>query len=189
MLSLDGVMQAPGTPDEDRSGGFEFGGWVAPYEDEASGGLMKKLMQPRDLLLGRKTFEIWEAYWPRHASGWPGINDVTKYVLSTTRKASDWEPSIFLNSVEALKTLKTGEGSDIHIWGSSGLVQLLLQHGLAEELWLIVHPVLLGKGKKLFADSLLPAAFTLTETVATPGGLLFSHYQKSGEVQTGNAGA
>lgn len=188
MLSLDGVMQAPGNPDEDRSGGFEYGGWVAPYGDEVSAGLMKQLMEPHDLLLGRKTFEIWEDYWPRHAGGWPGINDVTKYVLSTTRKESAWQVSVFLNNVEDIKELKNGDGADIHVWGSAEVVQLLLQNGLADELWLILHPVLLGKGKKLFTDDLLPGAFTLSESTATPSGLLFTHYKKSGEVQTGYAG-
>lgn len=96
MISLDGVMQAPGGPQEDLSNGFNYGGWVAPYSDEVSGKLMEKLMQPKDLLLGRHTFEIWEEYWPEHASKWPAINEVSKYVLSTTRKTSDWKNSVFL---------------------------------------------------------------------------------------------
>ncbi|HTM91732.1 MAG TPA: dihydrofolate reductase family protein, partial [Flavisolibacter sp.] len=96
MISLDGVMQAPGGPEEDTSGGFKYGGWVAPYDDEVSGKLMQRLMKPSDLLLGRTTFEIWENYWPQHADYWPGINDVTKYVFSTTRNHSDWNASVFL---------------------------------------------------------------------------------------------
>src|SRR3982751_1385216 len=99
MITLDGVMQAPGAPEEDTSGSFKYGGWVAPYSDEASGKAMEKLMKPSDLLLGRKTFEIWENYWPQNADSWAGINDVTKYVLSTTRKNSDWQNSVFLGSV------------------------------------------------------------------------------------------
>src|SRR5688572_18526113 len=103
MISLDGVMQAPGGPEEDTSGGFEYGGWVAPYGDEAAGKIMQKLMKPSDLLLGRKTFEIWEDYWPQHEQAWPGVNDVSKYVLSTTRKTSDWRNSVFFNSLEEIE--------------------------------------------------------------------------------------
>src|SRR3954468_3823970 len=128
MITLDGVMQAPGGPEEDTSGGFEYGGWVAPYDDEVSGKVMEKLMKPADLLLGRKTFEIWEGYWPAHESGWPGINDVTKYVLSTTMKKSDWKNSVFLNSLPNIEKLKNSNGSDIQVWGSGKLIQLLLKN-------------------------------------------------------------
>src|SRR5690349_9883883 len=113
MISLDGVMQAPGGPEEDTSGGFEYGGWVAPYGDEVSGKVMQKLMQPADLLLGKKTFQIWEEYWPAHENGWPGINEVTKYVLSTTMKKSDWQNSVFLNTLSDIEKLKNSDGSDI----------------------------------------------------------------------------
>src|SRR6187397_3660368 len=106
MIALDGVMQAPGGPQEDTSGGFKYGGWVAPYGDEAGGKVMEKLMKPSDLLLGRKTFEIWENYWPEHADFWPGINDGTKYVLSKTRKKSDWKNSVFLKRLADIKKLK-----------------------------------------------------------------------------------
>src|SRR3954449_4117495 len=132
MITLDGVMQAPGAPEEDTSGGFKYGGWVAPYSDEASGKAMEKLMKPSDLLLGRKTFEIWENYWPQHADSWPGINEVTKYVLPSTRKNSDWQNAVFLESVADIKKLKTSEGSDIKVWGSSKLIQLLLKHDLVD---------------------------------------------------------
>src|SRR3989440_6695171 len=115
MITLDGVMQAPGEPEEDTSGGFKYGGWVAPYGDEVSGKVMEKLMKPADLLLGRKTFEIWENYWPEHADFWPGINDVTKYVLSATMKKSDWKNSVFLESVADIEKLKNSEGSDIKV--------------------------------------------------------------------------
>src|SRR4051812_27807451 len=121
MITLDGVMQAPGGPGEDPSGGFEYGGWVAPYGDEVGGGVMEKLMKPADVLLGRKTFEIWESYWPEHESAWPGINDVTKYVLSTTVKKSDWKNSVFLDSVSDIEKLKNSNGSDIQVWGSGRL--------------------------------------------------------------------
>ena len=188
MISLDGVMQAPGGPEEDPSGGFKYGGWVAPYGDEVSG-VMEKLMKPADILLGRKTFQIWEAYWPKHESGWPGINDVTKYVLSNTMKKSDWTNSVFLNSISDIEKLKSTTGSDIQVWGSSKLIQLLLKNDLVDELWLMIHPLTLGEGKKLFDDGPIPAAFTLTESTVTPGGVIFAHYKRAGKVMTGTVGA
>lgn len=188
MISLDGVMQAPGGPEEDPSGGFEYGGWAAPYGDEVSGKVMERLMKPADLLLGRKTFEIWENYWPEHAEHWPSINDVTKYVVSRTRKESSWKNCVFLESVADIEKLKNSEGSDIQVWGSSELIQLLLKNDLVDELWLIIHPLTLGKGKKLFTDGPIPAAFTLVESIATPGGLIIANYKRSGEVRTGTVG-
>lgn len=185
MITLDGVMQAPGGPKEDPSGGFEYGGWVAPYDDEAIGKVMEKLLQPADLLLGRKTFEIWENYWPEHETVWPGINDVTKYALSTTRENSDWKNSVFLNSLSDIKKLKDSNGSDIQVWGSSKLVHLLLKNDLVDDLWLLIYPLTLGKGKKLFDDESIPAAFTLTESMVTPGGVFIAHYKRAGEVKTG----
>lgn len=188
MISLDGVMQAPGGPEEDTSGGFNYGGWVAPFGDEVSGKIMKKLMQPTDLLLGRKTFQIWEDYWPQHERGWPGINDVTKYVLSKTLKKSDWKNSVFFNSLAEIEKLKNSPGSDLQVWGSSELIQGLLSNNLVDELWLIIHPLTLGNGKKLFSTGPIPAAFTLEESTATPTGLIFAHYKRAGNVQTGTIG-
>jgi dihydrofolate reductase len=169
MITLDGVMQAPGGPQEDPSGGFEYGGWVAPYDDEDSGEVMQKLMKPADLLLGRKTFDIWENFWPTHADAWPGINDVTKYVLSTTRKRSDWQNSVFLTGLADIKNLKNSNGADIKVWGSSVLIQLLLKNDLVDEFWLNIYPLTLGKGKKLFVDGAIPAAFKLVESTVTKG--------------------
>lgn len=189
MITLDGVMQSPGGPEEDTSGGFQYGGWVAPYDDEVSAKVMERLMKPSDLLLGRKTFEIWESYWPAHADSWPGINDATKYVLSTTRNKSDWKASVFLNSLQDIKELKSSEGSDIKVWGSSKLVQLLLKNDLVDELCLIIYPLTLGKGIRLFDDGPIPAAFTLIESTATPGGVIFANYKRAGEVKTGTVGA
>ena len=189
MISLDGVMQAPGGPGEDASGGFEYGGWVAPYGDEVSGEVMQKLMKPSDILLGRKTFEIWENYWPSHADFWPGINDVTKYVLSTTRKKSEWNASVFFNSLVDIKDLKNSNGSDIQVWGSSELIQLLLNNDLVNELWLMIHPLTLGKGKKMFAGGPIPAAFTLIESIVSPGGVIMANYKRAGNVKTGTVGA
>ncbi len=188
MITLDGVMQAPGGPEEDISGGFQYGGWVAPYGDEEGGKVMEKLMKPADLLLGRKTFDIWEDYWPKHADNWPGINDVTKYVLSRTRKASDWKASIFFNSVSDIEKLKSSEGSDIKVWGSGELVQTLLKNDLVDELWLLIHPLTLGKGKKLFADGPIPAAFTLVESTVTSTGVIIANYKRAGKVETGTIG-
>src|SRR5215212_6288130 len=145
-ITLDGVMQAPGGPKEDTSGGFKYGGWVAPYFDNAGGKVMKKQMKPADLLLGRKTFEIFASYWPEHSDFWPGINDVTKYVMSKTMEKSEWKNSVFLKSVEDIEKLKNSEGSDIQVHGSGNLAQTLLKHDLVDELWLKTFPITLGMG-------------------------------------------
>ncbi|HSY62253.1 MAG TPA: dihydrofolate reductase family protein [Cytophaga sp.] len=188
-ITLDGVMQAPGGPEEDPSGGFKYGGWSAPYGDKASGKAMQKQMEPTDVLLGRKTFDIFAGFWPQHAEHWPGINEVTKYVLSNTLKKSDWQNSVFLTSVADIEKLKNSEGGDIKVWGSSKLVQLLLKHDLVDELWLKIYPVILGEGKKLFDNGPVPAAFTLTESTVTPSGVIFVNYKRAGEVRTGTIGA
>lgn len=184
-MTLDGVMQAPGGPDEDRSGGFRYGGWSAVYADKASAKIMKEQMKPADLLLGRKTFEIFESYWPDRAERWKGINDVTKYVMSRKRKESRWMNSVFLRSVADVRKLKRTKGSDLKVWGSGKLVQLLLKHDLVDELWLKIYPLTLGKGKKLFNNGSIPAAFTLTESTVTPGGVIFANYKRAGKVRTG----
>jgi dihydrofolate reductase len=186
MITLDGVMQAPGGPEEDTSGGFKYGGWVAPYGDEVGGKFMEKLMKPADLLLGRKTFQIWENYWPAHADSWPGINDVTKYVMSTTMKKSSWKNSVFLEKLEDIKQLKNSEGSDIKVWGSSILIQTLLKNDLVDELWLNIYPLTLGHGKKLFENGPIPAAFKLVESATTPSGVIIANYTRAGKVETGN---
>ena len=189
MITLDGVMQAPGGTKEDTSGGFKYGGWTAPYTDKVGGKMMKKLMQPADILLGRKTFEIWANYWPEHAENWPGINDVTKYVVSKTRKQSDWNNTVFLNSLAAIKKLRTSKGTDIKVWGSSKIVQLLLKHDLVDELWLNIFPLTLGNGKKLFENGTIPAAFTVRESTVTPSGVIIANYKRAGKVTTGTVGA
>jgi len=194
MISLDGVMQAPGGKKEDRSGGFKYGGWSAPYWDEASDKIMQNQMAPADLLLGRKTFEIFSNYWPAHAAHWPGIMDVNKYVLSNTIKESDkivaqWKNSNVLKSLTDIKKLKNSNGSDLKVWGSGELAQLLLKNDLVDELLLKIYPVTLGKGKKIFNDGPIPAAFTLTESTATPSGVIFANYKRAGEVKTGTMGA
>lgn len=187
-ITLDGVMQAPGGPKEDKSGGFKYGGWVAPYFDEEANRVMEKQMKPADLLLGRKTFEIWEDYWPNHTDFWPTINDVTKYVVSKTRKKSDWKNSVFIKSLGDIKKLKKSSGSDIQVHGSGKLIQTLLKNDLVDELWLKIFPLTLGKGKKLFDGGALPAAFTLTESVVTPSGVIIANYKRAGSVKTGTVG-
>ena len=190
MISLDGVMQAPGGSKEDRSEGFKYGGWTEPYGDEAYGkAVQKELQQPADYLLGRKTFEIWESYWPKHADFWPGINDGTKYILSKTRKKSDWKNSVFLKSLADIKKLKKSKGPDIQVWGSSKLIQLLLKNDLVDELRLKIHPLTLGKGKTLFDNGPIPAAFTLTESTVTTTGVILASYKRAGKVKTGTIGS
>lgn len=196
-ITLDGVMQAPGRPDEDTSDGFRYGGWTAPYfaeADEAAGALMAKQMKPADLLLGRKTFEIFAAYWPAHADYWPGINEVTKYVVSNTMEPSDpvasgWPNSVLLKNVEDIKKLRNSEGSDLQVHGSGNLVQTLLQQDLVDELWLKIFPIILGSGKRLFGEGAIPAAFTVTESLVTPNGVIFANYRRAGAVSTGTVGA
>jgi dihydrofolate reductase len=185
MITLDGVMQAPGGTKEDKSGGFKYGGWTAAYSDEAYGKVVQKeLKQPADYLLGRKTFEIWENYWPEHADFWPGINNGTKYILSRTRKKSDWKNSVFIKGFADIKKLKKSKGADIQVWGSSALVQLLLKNDLVDELRLKIHPLTLGMGKKLFDNGAIPAAFTLTESSVTPKGVIIATYKRAGKVKT-----
>ncbi|HEX2896487.1 MAG TPA: dihydrofolate reductase family protein [candidate division Zixibacteria bacterium] len=188
-ITLDGVMQAPGGPKEDSSGGFKYGGWVAPYDDEVGGKVVQKeLQQTADYLLGRKTFQIWAGYWPEHADFWPGINEGTKYVLSKSMKKSDWKNTVFLKSAADIKKLKNSKGSDIQVWGSSKLVQLLLKNDLVDELRLKIYPLTLGKGKKLFDNGAAPAAFTLIDSIVTPTGVIIANYKRAGKVKTGTMG-
>lgn len=195
-ITLDGVMQAPGGPDEDTSGGFEYGGWVAPYFNEAdksAGEFMEKQLKPADLLLGRKTYEIFASYWPTHGEIWPGVNDVTKYVMSTTLNQTDtqatrWNNSVFLKSVDDIKSLRNSEGTDIQVHGSGNLIQTLLRHDLVDELWLKTFPIILGKGERLFDSGAIPAAFTLIDSLITPNGVIFANYKRAGKVTTGTIG-
>ena len=194
MITLDGVMQAPGGPKEDVSGGFKYGGWVAPYSDKVYGKVVQKELKPADYLLGRKTFEIWADYWPEHGDFWPGINEGTKYVFSKSMKKSDpivtgWKNSVVIKNLAAIKKLKNSKGSAIQVWGSGALVQLLLKNDLVDELRLKIHPLTLGKGKKLFDNGTIPAAFTLIESIVTPSGVIIVNYKRAGKVQTGTIGA
>ncbi len=185
-VTLDGVAQGAGGPEE----GYSYGGWSAPYYDEALDKIAEQQKQPaKDLLLGRKTFEIFASFFPEHEDIWPGVNDVTKYVMSNTLNKSQWKNSVFLRSVEDIKKLKQSEGSDLQVHGSGNLVQTLFRHDLVDELWLLFHPLTLGTGRKLFEDGTIPAAFRLLESTATPGGVIAAHYTRAGEVKTGTMGA
>jgi dihydrofolate reductase len=183
-ITLDGVMQAPGGKGEDTSNGFKYGGWVAPYGDKDFGEVMNKQMKATDLLLGRKTFDIFESYWPKHAEHWPGINEVTKYAVSKKRKRSDWKNSKFLNGVADIKKLKKTKGSDLKVWGSGKLIQTLFKNDLVDEMWLKIFPITLGKGKNLFAEGVIPTAFKLTESSVTSAGVIIANYKRTGKVKT-----
>ncbi len=186
MISLDGVLQGPGGPKEDTSGGFKYGGWVAPFSDEEYNAVVQEELQPLDLLLGRKTFSIWEGYWPYHTDYWPTVNDVTKFVVSRTRKRSEWQNSKFLKGAADIKKLKKTDGPDLQVWGSGDLVQTLLKNDLVDELKLKIHPITLGKGKKLFEKGSVPAAFKLYKSLVTSKGVIIAYYKRDGKIKTGN---
>jgi dihydrofolate reductase len=193
-ITLDGVIQAPGAPEEDTSSNFKYGGWTAPYfreDDDATAGFMAEWMRSTDILLGRKTYDIFAAFWPKHAEMWPGIQDVTKYVMSSTldEKKSDWKNVVFLKNVDDIKKLKDGEGSDIKVHGSGNLSQTLFKHGLVDELCLITFPIIVGQGKKLFGNDAMASAFTLTDSLVTSNGVIFANYKRAGKVKTGTVGA
>lgn len=193
MITLDGVMQAPGGPKEDASGGFKYGGWVAPYSDELYGKVVQEELQPADYLLGRHTYEIWAGYWPQHGDFWPGINAGTKYVFSKNLKKSDakvagWQNSVVVKKLSEIRELKKSKGRNIQVWGSSALVQLLLKNDLVDELRLKIHPLTLGKGKKLFTNGAIPASFKLVESMVTTTGVIIVHYKRAGNVKTGTSG-
>lgn len=189
MITLDGVMQAPGGPEEDPSNGFKYGGWTAPYTKANGSEFFEKNMKPAEYLLGRKTFDIFADYWPKHADVWPGINRGMKYVMSNTQDKSDWENTTFIKSLEDIKKLKTSGGNDLQVWGSGKLIQLLLKNDLVDELRLVTYPLTLGQGQKLFAEGTIPVAFTLTESTVTPNGVIMANYKRAGKVITGTVEA
>jgi len=189
-ISLDGVIQAPGGPEEDTSDGFAYGGWAAPYSDDDIGtALQKKMNMPFELLVGRKTFEIWAAFWPQHADVWPGVNTATKYVASNTMTSAEWQPSVFLNGdiADKITQVKQQPGPDLHVWGSGNLVQTLIKHDLVDVFWLMIYPLTLGSGKRLFADGTIPAAFQVTESIAATNGVIHVNYERAGAITTGTA--
>jgi dihydrofolate reductase len=188
-VSLDGVMQAPGGPKEDTSGGFQYGGWTAPYSDEFSGNIVvKQMSMPFDLLLGRKTYDIFTSYWPSKTGPIADpFNKATKYVVSSSSPKLNWEKSVLIDGdvVAKLKNLKQQDGPILQVQGSGNLTQTLLKNDLVDELWLKIFPVTLGKGKRLFAEGTIPSAFELIESKTTPRGVIFANYKRSGEVKTG----
>lgn len=189
-MTIDGVMQAPGGPEEDPAAKFEFGGWQAPFMgDDAAAALTGPALNTNvEFLLGGYTFEIWSEYWPKHGDIWPYINDNMKYVLSTTKSETNWQNTKFLQSIEAIKELKNSVGPDLHVWGSSKLVQSLLANDLVDELRLMTYPLILGQGKKLFADGSVPRTFTLAESHVGKMGVIAACYVRAGEVVTGTVG-
>ncbi|HEY3292163.1 MAG TPA: dihydrofolate reductase family protein [Candidatus Nanopelagicaceae bacterium] len=187
-LSLDGVMQAPGGEGEDPSGGFNLEGWSVPYFDEKLGQEMSKQMgQPYDLLLGKKTYDIFAEHWPRHPEEDLGINKTTKYVVSNNQVNTDWKETIHIKGdvVAQIRELKAQDGRQLQVHGSSNLLQTLLANDLIDELWLKIIPVVLGKGKRLFGDGAIPAAFELVDSYATPAGVIVAAYRRVGEVKLG----
>jgi dihydrofolate reductase len=188
-VSLDGVMQGPGGPTEDTSGNFTHGGWTVPYFDEFLGQEMSEQMgRPFDLLLGRKTFEIFAGYWPQHDEDAPGINKATKYVASNTLTQHDWSKSVFLKGdVPAeIRQLKQQDGPDLQVHGSSELIQTLLAHDLVDEFWLKIFPVTLGTGKRLFDKGAMPGAYALVDSKISPAGVIVANFKRSGELKTGS---
>lgn len=191
-ISLDGIMQAPGGPGEDMSGDFKYGGWTVPYSDQTSGSLMgKQMSEPFDLLLGRKTYDIFASYWPHQDAETLArvpFDKATKYVVSNAKLDLSWEKSVQINGdvVAKLTELKQEDGPMLQVHGSGNLIQTLLKHDLVDELWLKTYPVTLGSGKRLFGEGVTPASFELIESVTTPGGVVFASYKRNGDVKTGS---
>ena len=181
-ITIDGVIQAPGAPDEDTSGGFTHGGWISPYSDAILGTALRRQMNlPFDLLIGRKTYDIWAPFWPNHADGWPGVNTATKYVASNTMTSAEWQPSVILNGniAEKVANIKQQQGPDLHVWGSGNLIQTLIKHDLVDTFWLMIYPITLGVGKRLFAGGTIPMAFKVTESIITPKGVIVVNYERA----------
>jgi dihydrofolate reductase len=189
-VTLDGVMQAPGGPDEDTSGGFRFGGWTVPYWDDfLSKAMADEMAEPFDLLLGRKTYEIFAGYWPSSKEqGADKLNRARKFIVSTTLKEPEWQNSTVLSGdiVKQILELKEQTGSELQVHGSANLIQTLLQYDLVDELRLKIYPITLGIGKRLFGEGTMPASFKLLEYKASPKGVIIATYVREGEVKTGS---
>ena len=182
-------MQGPGGPTEDPSGNFTLGGWTVPYFDEFLGKVMTEQMShPFDLLLGRKTFEIFASYWPQHPEEGPEINHATKYVASNTLTSHEWHRSVFLsgNVADEIKKLKQADGLDLQVHGSGDLIQTLLEQDLVDEFWLKIFPVTLGMGKRLFDQGTISAAYTLVDSKTSPAGVIVATFKRAGAVKTGS---
>lgn len=184
-VTLDGVIQN----EENDGDGFKWGGWFFPYADETTGAVVQeRLAKPVDLLLGRKTFEVWENYWPTHSSFWPNVMTATKYVASNTRDTSDWQPTVFLSGdlAEKVRQLKQTDGPDLHVFGSADMLRTLFKADLVDALELMIIPVTLGQGKRLFQDGTIPAAFKVTSGQVAPKGIVCVTYERDGDVKTGS---
>ncbi|HEY0427162.1 MAG TPA: dihydrofolate reductase family protein [Pyrinomonadaceae bacterium] len=187
-MTLDGVIQS----EECDGDGFKHGGWFFGYADDVTGAVVQeRLAKPVDLLLGRKTFDIWEPYWPTHSDFWPNVMTATKYVASNTRDSSEWQPTVFLGGdlAEKVRQLKQTDGPDLHVIGSADMLQTLFKNDLVDELQLMIFPITLGTGKRLFTDGTIPAAFKVTASQTTPNGIIIVNYERDGEVKTGTIGA
>lgn len=186
-VTLDGVMQAPGRPDEDSSGGFAHGGWISGYADPMlSSTIQAQMAMPFDLLLGRKTFDIWASYWPEHSDIWPNVSRATKYVASRTITAHNWRPCVFLGEELArnICELKEQPGPDLHVYGSANLLQTLLKHDLVDALWLKIFPISLGTGKRLFTDGTAPTAYKITDSKVSESGVIIANYERARPVKS-----
>jgi len=184
-ITLDGVIQN----EENDGDGFKYGGWFFPFADEVTGEVMQeRLGKQVDLLLGRKTFEAWETYWPTHSNFWPNCMTATKYVASSTRDSSDWEKTVFLNGdlVEKVSDLKRKDGPDIHVMGSADMLRTLFKADLVDALELMIIPVTLGVGKRLFQDGTIPASFKVTDGRIAPRGIICVTYERDGDLRTGS---
>jgi len=183
-MTLDGVIQN----EENDGDGFKYGGWFFPYADEETGAVIQeRLAKNVDLLLGRKTFDGWETYWPTHSNFWPNVMTATKYVASNTRDSSDWQPSVFLSGDLARKVrqLKQTDGPDIHVFGSADMLQTLFKNDLVDSLELMIIPVTLGTGKRLFQDGTIPASFKVANSQVAPKGIISVTYERDGDVKSG----
>jgi dihydrofolate reductase len=184
-ITLDGVIQN----EENDGDGFKYGGFFFPFADEVTGAVVQeRLAREVDLLLGRKTFEMWEGWWPKHASFWPNVMTATKYVASNTRNSSEWQPTVFLSGdlAERVRELKQTDGQDIQVFGSAAMLQTLFKDDLVDALELMLIPVTIGSGKRLFQDGTIPASFKVTSTQVAPKGIICATYERDGELRTGS---
>jgi len=182
-MTLDGVIQN----EENDGDGFKYGGWYFPHADAVTGAVIReRLAKPADLLLGRKTFDVWEQYWPTHSSSWPKVMTATKYVASNTRDSSDWQPTAFLRGdlAEKVRQLKQTEGPDLHVFGSADMLQTLFKNDLVDRMELMITPITLGTGKRLFQDGTIPASFKVSNSQISPNGIIIATYERDGDVKT-----
>ena len=190
-LTLDGVMQAPGGPEEDDSDGFTLGGWSVNYWDDKMAQVMGESMSSRfDLLLGRKTYDIFAAYWPNapeEAGGKP-LNDATKYVVSRSHPKLEWGEAVLIegDAAEGIAALKSGDGPELQVHGSGNLIQTLMRHNLVDEYRLWIFPVVIGSGKRLFSDGTIPAGLKLVDSTVSTTGVVIGIYEPAGEIVTGS---